>query len=142
MKRFSFPLERVLEFRRQIAELEETRLQALVAARRRLLAQAVEMAGQSRLVRLEAATRAAVTTLELQSSYQYAQALERARQSTLDLAEQLERRRMDQLACVLDARRNTRLLELLRAKRLRSHTQLADREEEATAGDLDRKSVV
>lgn len=136
MKRFSFPLERVLEFRRQLAELEEARLHALAAARRQLLAQAVEMAKQSRLVRVEATARTAITSLELQSSYEYARALERSRQSTLDRAEQLERQRLDQLTRVLGARRDTRLLELLRAKRLRGHVRLADREAEAIAGDL------
>ena len=136
MKRFSFPLDRVLEFRRQIQELESGKLQALAAQRGRLLDRAGEIHQQARFIRAESVSCRTAFAGELQHAHEYVQALGRARETALAQADSVERQRKQQMTVVIEARRNTRLLELLRAKRLRRHAAMAAREQEALAGEL------
>ncbi|HYM09663.1 MAG TPA: hypothetical protein VEU62_02980 [Bryobacterales bacterium] len=136
MKRFSFSLERVLEFRRQLEELERGRLQSLEARRVSLLQRAGEMAAEARLCRLRPASQAAISALDLRSAYDYAQALGRAREETLGEAARVAQQRQAQMVTVIQARRGVKLLEILRSKQLRRHMRLADREMEAVASEL------
>lgn len=136
MKRFSFPLERVLEYRRQLEEIEIGRLHLLIAERQRLLDQAGRLGREAQRVRTEPISRPILPALELRRGYEYAESLRRSRESTLARAEVADQQRRAQLQVVIEARRNTRLLELLRAKRLRRHARLADRQQETLAGEL------
>ncbi len=136
MKRFAFSLQRVLEFRRQIEERERGLLESLGTRRRRLLEQAAQHEEESRRARAEPVQRSFLAGLDLRYAYQYAQALGRARKEALAEAERVDQQRQQQLGVVIEARRNTRLLEMLRSKRLRRRLRLADREQEAIAGEL------
>ena len=136
MKRFAFPLQRVLEFRRQQEDLERGRLARLAAERLRLEEQAELQAEESRRTRAGCAAEAALPGSEIRLAYDGAAALLRARERSLELAREAERRRQEQLNVVLGARRRVRLLEILRARGLGRHGRLADREAEAIAGEL------
>ncbi len=136
MKRFTFPLQRVLELRRQQEDMERSRLARLAAERLRLEEQAELQAEESRRTRAACASEAALPGGDVRLAYDGAAALLRARERSLELARDAERRRQDQLAVVLDARRRVRLLEILRARRLGRHGRLAAREAETIAGEL------
>lgn len=133
MKRFSFPLRRVLEFRRQQEELEIGRVQALAGLRGRLEQQASQMREESRQWRAGCATVTHITGSELAQAFQYAHALGEAREQTLTRAEQVEMDRRRQMEVVVEARRRVRLLELLRARKFTQHARLTGREEEILA---------
>jgi len=136
MKRFTFSLERVLDFRRQQQDVERLRLEALAAERRRLEQDAVRMLEQSRSTRTECASTASLSALELRQAYEYSNALRRSRDEALGQAGRVERQRSHQQLLVVAARRNVRLLELLRTRKLARHSRLAGREQEALAGEL------
>ncbi len=135
MKRFSFSLERVLEYRRQVEDVERARLAGLVAGRSRLLDQAAEVRQESQAARLMVQT-CRIQGTDLRRAYEYASSLERHREQIIVQADRVDADRRSQLAVVLEARRQTRLLELLRSKKLRQYRRLADREQENLAGEL------
>jgi|GEM_PF-1213657 len=136
MKKFSFALDRVLDFRRQVEEIERSRLAALAAQRSLLLEEAQEKRRQSRAVRLTPFSRSTFPALDLQYAYNYANWLERSREAALGRAERVEQRRREQMGIVIEARRKTRLLEILRAKKLARHSQASGREQENLIADL------
>jgi flagellar export protein FliJ len=136
MKRFVFPLQRVLEFRRQEEEAERGRLEQLAAERARLERLAEELGEESRQERATCAGVRSLPAAELQQRYEGAAALLRARGRSLEEAKQTEGKRAEQLRIVLEARRRVRLLELLRGKKRSKHGRLADRELETLAGEL------
>lgn len=136
MKRFSFPLARVLDYRRQAEDLERGRLEALVARHQRLIARAGEDARRSREVRSEPLTRTLVASVDLQRAWAYADLLERSRVEALAEAACIEQQVRAQRAVVLEARRARRLLEILREKKLARHARLEARDQESLAGEL------
>jgi len=136
MKRFVFPLQRVLDFRQQQEEVERGRLAGLGAERRRLERQAEVQGSESRALRGAFAGRAVVEAAVLRQAFDSAESLLRGRQRSLELASIAEQRRVEQLDVVLEARRRVRLLELLRSRRRSRHRRQADREQEALAGEL------
>ncbi len=136
MKRFVFPLERVLAFRRQQEDLESGRLAALATERRRLEELAGQQRADSRLVRVRSASAVQLDALEVRQTFESAEGLLRASRRSLELAAQAEQNRLRQLAVVLEARRRVRLLELLRTKKRLRHGRLAGLEQEALAGEL------
>lgn len=136
MKRFTFRLQRVLEFRRQQEDVEQGRLSLLAAERVKLERQAERQGAESREVRLACASAALLPALLVRQAYESAAALRRAREHSLGLARQAEQKRLQQLGVVLEARRRVRLLELLRDRQRFRHARSAQRELEATAGEL------
>ncbi len=136
MKRFLFPLQRVLEYRRQQEALEMGRLAPLAAERVRLERQAEGQGAESREVRAACATAGPVRAIVVRQAFEAAASLLRARERSLDLARQAEHKRLQQLGVVMEARRRVRLLELLRHRRKLRHSRAADQELEAIAGEL------
>jgi len=136
MKQFTFPLQRILEIRRHQEEAERLRLQQLRVERLRLQDQAQQLFEQSRLARIECVSGPGIEARQLQAAYDYARAMDRDRTETLARAAELDQRAGQQLQSVLLARRNVRLLEIMRARRLAAHNRSVDREQESVASDL------
>jgi flagellar export protein FliJ len=136
MKKFSFALDRVLDFRSQVEEAERSRLNALAAQRVRLLEEAQEKRRQSRAARLALLSRSTFPAADLKYAHDYAGSLERSREETLGRAEQVEQRRREQREIVIEARRKKRLLEILRARKLARYSKAAGREQENLIADL------
>ncbi len=136
MKRFRFPLERVLDLRRQQQDLELGRLEALAGQRAALERQAGELEELSRICRAACAATTSIEALDLRRTYDYARALEQARLQALGHAAAVEGRRREQMVRLMEARRRVRLLETLRDGLRKRHQQRADREAEAVATDL------
>jgi len=142
MKRFQFPLERVLAYRRQQAEAAEARLQqsrsesAYLRSRREWLEEAARNARRS------VAGRQAVTGAELQAAEGYQLALEAQRGRMMHAQRQLERMQEKQLRDVVEARRQVELLETLRRRRLRQHQRELDRFAAEEAGQLHLAKIV
>lgn len=136
MKRFRFPLQRVLEYRRQQEDLERGRLGLLAAERVRLERQAEGQGVESREVRAACAAAGVVPALMVRQAYEVAAGLLRARERSLAQAKQAEQRRLQQLGVVMETRRRVRALELLRHKRKLRHSRAVDQEMEAIAGEL------
>jgi flagellar export protein FliJ len=114
MKKFAFPLDRVMDFRRVHARLEEIKLEALYAELRALDTREAALARQK--AQSETTLRAAPSVtgfdLELFATFREAMKLERHR---LETARADCRKRIDaQLAVLTIKRRDVRLLEKLK----------------------------
>lgn len=120
MKRFVFPLERVLEWRRIRVEMEQDQLERLLSEHRRLEEAAAELAAaleESRgALSRQAAARGAIEAAELAALEEFAagariqQEILRRRQAELAGRMQAQRTRL------AAARRDQRLLEKLRER--------------------------
>lgn len=117
MKKFSFPLGRVMDFRRMQARLEEIKLEAMYAELRAIDTREVALIQQS--VESEKALRAAPFVngfdLELFDSYRHALKDEQKR---MDKARAYCRKKIEsQLDVLTTKRRDVKLLEHLKSKR-------------------------
>ena len=117
MKRFSFPLGRVMDFRRMQARVEEVKLEGMYAELRAIDTREVALIQQS--VESEKALRAAKSVsgfdLELFDSYRHAMKDEQKR---MDKARAECRKKIDaQLEVLTKKRRDVKLLELLKEQR-------------------------
>lgn len=135
MKPFRFSLERVLEWRREELEKEETALRALSAererlqARRRMIEESLE-AEQRALIRSASVSSQTLAALESWKGWV------RAEIRRLDHhAQELERRITTQRLRVLEAQRRVKLLERLREKARRRWTAEWNRELENFAAE-------
>jgi flagellar export protein FliJ len=135
MKKFHFPLDRVLDWRRTQVRMEKIKLERMLAELRQLEAQAASVLGER-----EAAQRAVVQSssslgseLQAFSSYRAASAkrsaaLERDRSGALE-------RVKAQRAVISLKERDVRLLEKLREDRLRQWVLEQDREIDQQAAE-------
>ena len=117
MKKFDFPLARVMDFRRLQARLEEIKLETLYAELRALDAR--EVASIQLKVQSEKELKSAksVTGFDLEVFDAYRQALNED-QKRMDKARADCRKRIDtQLAMLTIKRRDVKLLELLKERR-------------------------
>jgi flagellar export protein FliJ len=117
MKKFRFPLTRVLDFRRALARLEEIKLENLYAELRALDSREAALIAQK--AKTENALRAAASVtgfdLELFATFRDAMALEQTR---IEKARADCQRRLDaQLAALTVKRREVKLLDHLKQKR-------------------------
>ena len=117
MKKFSFPLGRVMDFRRMQARLEEVKLEGIYAELRAIDTREVALIQQC--VEAEKAVRAAPSVsgfdLELFDTYRHAMKDEQKR---MDKARAECRKKIDvQLAVLIGKRRDVKLLELLKEQR-------------------------
>lgn len=136
MKKFAFPLERVLRWREQQAEVEEERLRALFSESARI------RAGIADLEDKRAAAERALVSFSIADSGQLA-ALDawrlhlRNEHARLEgCAESCARGIHRQQQAVLEARRRHRLLERLRERVWRTWQSECDREQEQIAADV------
>jgi hypothetical protein len=117
MKKFSFPLGRVMEFRRMQARVEEVKLEGLYAGLRAIDSREAVVTQQASQAEKALKSQAFVTghDLELFSSYQLARKDEQKR---IDKVRAECRKRIEaQLAVVAVKRREVKLLEKLKDQR-------------------------
>jgi flagellar export protein FliJ len=136
MHKFSFPLSRVLDWRRAQVQLEEATLERLYAELRALETRLLEV----RLRREESGrwlfAAGSATGAELASldSFEKASTVECARLAGFAAA--TRPRIAAQLQVVIQKRRDVKLLELLHARKLQAWNQELDREIDREAGEL------
>lgn len=136
MKRFEFRLERVMEWRRTRLEIEITELGRLTGE-----AQAIDRRRQQVEAEREAAERslvgsASVEAQQLAALDSFRTWAHHERDRLLRLRAECEERIAAQRQKVLEARRDCRLLERLREKRLSEWEAEFSRELENLAGEL------
>lgn len=133
MKAFTFPLEKVMAFRKRQWEAEAALLESLLANRHHLEAQRqhlIDALGRAR----EALAAGATLASERLAEFCLGQA--GSREAILQLEKSLARllaKIEGQQRAVLSARRNFELVAKLREKRYAEWQREADREQEATA---------
>jgi len=138
MKKFAFPLERVLDFRRTQARVEEIRLEQLNTEIRGIEARQAALDAQRRGSETAVLSGPGATGLELAE-------LDRFRRFVSAERSRLERQRSDcagriaaQIQAVAQKRRDVRLLERLRDRALSSWKVELGREIEAQAEEAHR----
>jgi flagellar export protein FliJ len=140
MKRFTFRLERILEWRRGRMEAEQRALERLLAERARLEAQqaflesALEAARRS--VREASAAGQTVEAQTLVALENFSRSIRREQSRLLARRAELERTISAQRERLISARRDYRLLEKLRARALAAWERDYAREVEALASEL------
>ena len=133
MKRFSFPLDRVMEWRRTEARVEEAKLERMFAERRALDARAAELNGE-RLEAEKTLIAAAASTGEELAAVSAFQRFSVAEQKRLAAQRvECEGRIAAQVQTVAAKRRDVRLLEKLRERGLEKWRREVNRESEALA---------
>ena len=123
MKRFAFPLERVLNLRRTQCRLEESKLEDLHSELRRTNAQAEELSLE--LAQAEESVRSSPITSgrELASLDSFRMHIMIQQQHLKSLRGEMEQRIHDQTATVIRKRRDVRLLEKLRQTKHKEWTR-------------------
>jgi flagellar export protein FliJ len=135
MTTFHFRLERVLRWRQAKLELEQFALSRIAADRTRwdkLLAKLENSRAQAETLLRSSCP---VTGNELEALARYKEHLGRERQVALDRRRECERKMEQQLARLLAARREYRLLEKLRQVRRAEWETAVNREFEALAAE-------
>ena len=136
MKRFCFPLERVLSFRRRQLDLAESDLKRTLQRESLLTSHAVAMEEEALACRGAATVQEKTDGAALRLTGEYVVALDERRALTLEAKRKLEEQRRQQTARLVEVRRYVKLLEKLRAKRLRIHQRDLDRQIEAETAEL------
>ena len=133
MKRFHFPLERVLAWRRQQLELEEERLRRLTGERRQLQDDRQGLEREAVEARAAVLSVATVDACELAAmdSYQLYLKLEGKRLAAKE--QDCDRRIDEQRSALTEARRRVELLDRLKSRRLNEWTREIDKEADALA---------
>ncbi|MBI1791566.1 MAG: hypothetical protein HYR60_28895 [Acidobacteria bacterium] len=132
MKRFRFSLDRVLSWRRQQLELEQSRLAALLAE----LTGRIAHAGRLEREQLEVRRRLCAEPQELAAGDNWLRCLAGQLQQTRAEIAAFERRIQAQQTAVRAARRAAEVLERLKQRRFGEWQAALDREEENLAGEL------
>jgi flagellar export protein FliJ len=136
MKRFEFRLARVRDFRRQQLEVEEAKLEVLLAERKQLDAESARLEREVSGTRQSLMVTGSVEAQELIAADRYLRHLgEEAKRQAAKMADWQERARQQEEAMVA-ARRRVRLLEKLEAKQFALWTAEADREQENLSAEL------
>ena len=135
MKKFSFPLQRVLDLRRQQAELERAKLQPFVVRLQKLEAAREYLRNQAHAASASVRSAHSVTGGDLAALGRYERYTDgRIRlldQHELELRKHIEAQQM----VVREADRKVKLLENLRDQRLIEWTAQRDKELEEVASD-------
>jgi flagellar export protein FliJ len=117
MKKFNFPLARVMDFRRMQARVEEVKLEALYAELRAIDAREVALIQEKVQAEKTLKSAKSVTGFELEVFDSYRQAMAED-QKRMDKARADCRKRIDaQLAVLTAKRRDVKLLEHLKENR-------------------------
>jgi flagellar export protein FliJ len=135
MKAFEFRLERILEFRKEQAELERGRLQQILLQIQLLETEAEALAVRSSEERDRVIAGEGLTGHDLASLSNYKRHVQR-RSTELSRAQQvLAAQSQRQRVNVMESERKVRLLEKLKDRRLTSWKSACDRELEELAAD-------
>lgn len=135
MRRFQFRLERVLGWRRTQLELEEYRLRQLSAEMERIRSEEARLAAERTREEHQLLGRDQCAGEDLAAHSAYLEALRRQGKQLEQRRQEQERRIAAQHERVMEARRNCRLLERLRARAWNTWQAQADRETEALAAE-------
>jgi flagellar FliJ protein len=133
MRRFEFRLASVLSWRQLQLEMEQARLESLFAELRRIRARLAGLEAEKDACARAVLGREAVAGAELSALEEYLKHAARRRDALLAESAACKRRIAEQRRRVLEAERNTRLLERLKERRLAEWRSENDRELEALA---------
>ncbi len=140
MKRFTFPLERVLRWRRTQAELEEARLAELFGEleriRREIAALERELAGGEEALLAAARKGEAVDPRTLAFLEEFRRYVRGRRRELRGSETELEWRISEQRKALVEARRRVRILEKFKEKKFGEWRLAADREASRLADEL------
>lgn len=136
MKRFEFGLARALDFRRQQLELEEAKLEILLAERGRLDADSLRIDNEVDATRQSLMVTGSAQSQELVAADLYLGhlAAEKKRQAA-KLAD-WQQRASKQHKAMVEVRRRVRLLEKLKEKQFQTWKAETDREQENLSAEL------
>ena len=136
MKKFEFPLDRVLDWRRTQARLEESKLERLRADLHAIESQLAEAVRVRQESARELITAKSVTGMELAALDDFRQASATECAKLEQASAEAGKRVTDQLVVVTAKRRDVKLLENLRTRRLDAWNSELNREIELEAGEL------
>jgi flagellar export protein FliJ len=134
VKRFEFRLARVRDLRKQQLEVEEAKLESLMAERAALVSELGRIEGEAAETR--GTMRGGGAALELLAADRYLRHLAARRRQQEGRIAEWHRRAAAQREAVVGARRRLKLLESLEAKRLAEWKAEADREQESLSAEL------
>jgi flagellar biosynthesis chaperone FliJ len=135
VKRFRFRLESVLRWRQTLASIEEDKLRKLYGGLRDVERSRAEMENLRRRVPAELAGRSGLTGAELTALDTYLRRLAAVEQDLRERKARIEQEIQKQRQAVVEAHRQVRLLERLRARRLAEWQADFNRENERVAAD-------
>lgn len=135
MKRFSFPLDRVLHWRKLEAERERAALQQLLVERERIQNQIAELRRNREDSRRSVAHARTLRAAEVATLHNWQTRVVRDIDQAIAGESKLTERIRLQHATLTEAERKVRLLEHLREKRLSEWKTEVAREEEAFAAE-------
>ena len=136
MRAFSFPVERVLAVRRLQLDIVEAGLKETLARKSYFRQRGRALEQQSRQLLDETARLPTTTGAALRSANSYVERLARERLHASATERKLEQDRRDRLSAVVEARRQVRLLETLRSKKLRPYAKATARLQESEVAEL------
>jgi flagellar export protein FliJ len=136
VKRFTFTLARVRDFRRQQLEIEEAKLQKLLVERRELEAESSRLQQEASRTRTSLMVTGSVEAQELVAADLYLRSLAAAQKSHAAKVHDWQARTSKQQAAIVEARRQARLLEKLEQKQVTAWKAEADREQENLSSEL------
>lgn len=136
MKRFTFRLARVRDFRRQQLELEEAKLQALIAERRSLETEASRLESETSETRRSLMVTSAAVAQDLIVADLYLRHLAAEKKRHDGKVADWRARVRKQEDAITEARRHVKLLDKLEAKQLREWQAGFDREQEHLSAEL------
>src|SRR5689334_1105860 len=135
MKAFEFRLERILEFRKEQAELERGRLQQILQQIQRLETEVDGLAVRSSEERDRVIAGEGLTGHDLASLSNYKRHVQRRSTELLRAQQVLAAQSQRQRVIVMESERKVRLLEKLKDRQLNSWQSACDRELEELAAD-------
>jgi flagellar export protein FliJ len=136
MKRFHFPLDRVLDWREKQLEIEESRLERLAGELRILDARRDALDAQQRESDLSVTRSNLFSASDLQSIDSFRRYATRERTIIASQHARIEQQIEEQRARLLEARRNFELLRRVREKRFGEWKRDFDREIEQQAAEF------
>ncbi len=136
MKKFTFPLQRIRDFRGRLAEAEEVKLERLLGERAAGAAAIARLSEEQSALGRAPVAEAETQAQELAARDSYREHLGGKRKGLLALQLGCENRIAAQTRLVLEARRKVKLLDKLKERKLGDWTAEFDRELEALAAEL------
>lgn len=136
MKRFEFTLARVHDFRRRQLDLEEAKLQALLAERQGLETETARLQSEASRTRNSLMVTGSVEAQELVAANLYLRRLGIEQTGHAAKVTDWQNRVRKQQEAMVEARRRVRLMEKLEEKQRGAWQSAVDREQEDLASEL------
>lgn len=141
MTRFSFRLERVMDYRRLQRDLAQARLEKIIAARQLLHVKLIENQQAQASSWLSPAVGAQVSPEQLNAAGAHREALKRSAANLKIQASEIEQQIRREQLMVLEAKRKYELLEKLKTRRRNEWQYQFDQQLEEIAGDAYRSRL-